>query len=194
MREKTMAFTSFTMLPVAGHHLLVADALSVWRRTDNIKSMAQSRHGSASRHFVAAPYVLGATSGVVNSELSCRSHLRPDGSTSASRCSVHRTWNQRLRLSVFQYLSTSWPTQGQFHCLIQLPAFEFFVHHHIQIFACTQTRWVVLPWSYIDIICRTMCKFCMQYVRCMNLFCTFSYSDWHAVLDISYLSFCYGSV
>ena len=142
--ETTMAFTSFVMLPADVRHLLMAGALSVHHPTPGIKSVVQTRYGNAGQDVVAAPSVPGTTSGAADTELSCRSHLRPRGSTSATRCPVHRTWNQRLRLPVFQHMSTSWPTQGEF-CYCQftelLFAFEFLVHRvWRQIFAFTKTK------------------------------------------------------
>jgi len=99
------------MLSVVDRRRLLDGALSVWRdRTDIIKSVVRSRCDVASQEFVSdasTTSLHGATSGVADTELSRRSHLRPDGPTSASRSPVHRTWNQRVRLSVFQHLSTS---------------------------------------------------------------------------------------
>jgi len=105
--QKTMAFTSSVMLYAADHSLLVADILPVWHNMHNAKSVIQSPHGSSGQDFAAAPAVPRATSSDADTELSCRSYLRPDGPTAASRCPLHRTWNQRLCLPVFQHLSTS---------------------------------------------------------------------------------------
>lgn len=124
--EKISSLANFVMLHAADHHMLLAGAVLVWcNYADIVKSRAQGRHHGTGQVIVAVTHVQGAPSGAADTELSCNAHLRPDGSTWATRCPVHRTWNQRLLVSVLQHLSASWPTQGQFYCLVSVACFCF---------------------------------------------------------------------
>ena len=108
--DKTItACTSVDVLSAAGRRRCLDGASSVRRPTDIIKSVVHSRPNVVS----GDSSVRRATAGRVDAELSRRSHLRPDGPTPAARRPLHRTWNQRLRLSVFQHLSTSRSAQGE---------------------------------------------------------------------------------
>jgi len=66
----------------------------------------------------ATASVRWTTSDRAHPELPRRPHLRPDGPAAATRCSVHRTRNQRLRLPLLQHLSTRRTSWGMsyWHC------------------------------------------------------------------------------
>jgi len=101
-------FAGSVVLSDVDRRLLLDGASSFWRDMD-IKSVVRSRRDVTIQKFdTRGPAsIRRATAGPADTELSCRSNLRPHGPTAAARCRVHRTWNQRLRMPVFQHLSTS---------------------------------------------------------------------------------------